>query len=622
MERNIQKNGLINLLVLLGAGVAAFFIARYSNSLAGQVGVVYLGLGTLVAACSWFQMRLEQGERLEKLELEELMKGRSTSALFEAKDAADVLPAQRSREQFDRFFLPVFTVILGLLQAGGAYFFWQWLSKPATRVPLREPMMAMFLFLIIGLLLFIVGRFGATYARLENNRLLRPSSSYLLLNAIITAAIGLGITAVQIGFPRVDFYLAYALCAVLAVVAMETLVALLLEIYRPRVKGKVGRPLYESRLVGLLGSPEGLITTAAQAIDYQFGFKVSETWFYRFFERAILWLVPLQLGLLLLSTSLVIIEPGEQGLLERFGQPAKRVLEPGPHLKMPWPMDIVYRHRTEQIQSFVVGSEPDEKRSDERVVLWTVSHSKEENFLVANRYETSGSTTNQAGKRTPPVSLLTVSIPVQYQVTNIVSWVYNNEDAPALMQDLATREVVRFLAGVDMNDVMSHGRLEASEELTRRIQASLNERNLGARIISVGLQDLHPPVKVAPDYEKVIGAIQTKTAKILAARADEIRTNALAEAQAVTVVNRANAERTAREIGAVAQAALFTNQIPAFRAAPSVYAQRAYLQAFTRSTANARKYVVLTTNTQEVLTFDLQDKIREDLLDLSPSTKK
>src|SRR5512139_4150423 len=113
MERNIQKNGLINLLVLLGAGVAAFFIARYSNSLAGQVGVVYLGLGTLVAACSWFQMRLEQGERLEKLELEELMKGRSTSALFEAKDAADVLPAQRSREQFDRFFLPVFTVILG-----------------------------------------------------------------------------------------------------------------------------------------------------------------------------------------------------------------------------------------------------------------------------------------------------------------------------------------------------------------------------------------------------------------------------------------------------------------------------------------------------------------------------
>ena len=111
------------------------------------------------------------------------------------------------------------------------------------------------------------------------------------------------------------------------------------------------------------------------------------------------------------------------------------------------------------------------------------------------------------------------------------------------------------------------------------------------------LQDLHPPVKVAPDYEKVVAAIQTKQAKILAARADDIRTNALAGAQATNILNKASAERTAREIGALAQAALFTNQIPAFEAAPSVYPERAYLQTFARATANARKYLLLTTNT-------------------------
>src|SRR4029077_13533824 len=113
-----------------------------------------------------------------------------------------------------------------------------------------------------------------------------------------------------------DFYVAHAICILLAIVSLETLVALVLEIYRPRLKGKVERPLYESRLVGLLGQPEGLVTTAAQAIDYQFGFKVAETWFYKFFERALLWLVPLQFLLLFLSTGVGIIEPGEQGLLE------------------------------------------------------------------------------------------------------------------------------------------------------------------------------------------------------------------------------------------------------------------------------------------------------------------
>jgi len=54
-------------------------------------------------------------------------------------------------------------------------------------------------------------------------------------------------------------------------------------------------------------------------------------------------------------------------------------------------------------------------------------------FLVANRAQLSQETTNEvSGKRTPPVSLLTVSVPVQFQITNLLDWAYNNEDAPAL----------------------------------------------------------------------------------------------------------------------------------------------------------------------------------------------
>jgi hypothetical protein len=101
-----------------------------------------------------------------------------------------------------------------------------------------------------------------------------------------------------------------------------------------------------------------------------------------------------------------------------------------------------------------------------------------------------------------------------------------------------------------------------------------------------------------------------------------VKTNALAEAAATNILNQAVAERVTREIGALAQAALFTNQIPAFEAAPTVYGERAYLQMFGRATAAARKYIVLTTNTQDIVSFDLQDKIREDLLNLSVPAKK
>jgi regulator of protease activity HflC (stomatin/prohibitin superfamily) len=626
MERSIQKNGLINLLALLAVGLAALGVARYANSLAGEVNILFLGIGVLVAAVSWFQMRLEDRERLEKLELDELAKTHSGSAMFEARDA-EVFPAQHSREQFERYFVPSFTVILFVLQAGGAWFLWRWLSRSTTGSEVKQPIAGLALFGLFALLLFLLGRFSSTIARLERHRLLRPGANYLLCNAFLCLVVALGLVGVWAGFSKTDYYVAHVLCGLFGLVALETLIQLVLEMYRPRVKGKVERPLYESRLVGLLGQPEGLITTAAQALDYQFGFKVSETWFYRFFAKALGWLVLLQVVALLLSTSVVFIEAGEEGLLEHFGKrvEGRSPLGPGAHLKWPSPIDKVYRFRTEQIQTFTIGSAPESAQEQERYVLWSQGHHGETNFLVANRVQFSQAATNEvSGKRTPPVSLLTVSVPVQFQITNLVEWAYNNEDAPSLLEDLGTREVVRYLVGVDMSDIMSQGRQEAALAIADRIQAVANQHGLGARIISVDLGDLHPPVKVAPEYEKVVAAIQTKQARILAARADDIRTNALAGAQATSILNKASAERTAREIGALAQAALFTNQIPAFEAAPSVYTERAYLQTFARATANARKYVLLTTNTHDVLTFDLQESIARSMLDVkvpSPNPK-
>jgi len=62
--------------------------------------------------------------------------------------------------------------------------------------------------------------------------------------------------------------------------------------------------------------------------------------------------------------------------------------------------------------------------------------------------------------KAPPVSLITVSIPVQFQINDVVAWAYNNADPTNLLEDLATRTVVHYLAGVDLNDVMSHARLK------------------------------------------------------------------------------------------------------------------------------------------------------------------
>ena len=619
MERNIQRNGLVNLLALLAVGSAGFAVARYDGSLAGQVTAVFLGLGVLVAFVSWFQMRLEESERQEKFELEEMARSKASATLFEAKEA-EVFPAARARQQFEKYFLPIFTVVLLLLQGGGAFFLWRWLAKLPAVQPLREEMTVLSLFGLFALVLFLLGRFSATIARLEDHRLLRPGASYLLLGAYLCFVTALAIAGVKAEFPKLDFHVAHVLVAVLALNAVETLLTLLLEIYRPRLKGKIVRPLYESRLVGLLGQPEGLITTAAQALDYQFGFKVSETWFYRFFEKALGWLILLQLGALLLSTSVVFVDPGERALLERFGRPVagREVLGPGAHLKWPWPADKTYRYRTEQIQTLNIGFAPDEDddAAHGKTVIWTMAHGEEENFLVANRERPATGDKTQVGERkAPPVSLLTVNVPVQYQIRDLVDWAYNYENSSNLLHQIATREIVRYLVSADFNEIMSRTRLEAAEALRARIQAAADGYKLGATVLFVGLQGIHPPVKVAAEYEKVVAAVQQMIAKTNNATAEAIRTNALAGARAFTLTNTAEADRINLELSARARAAAFTNQIPAFNAAPSVYRQRAYGKTFASATAKTRKYVLLTTNTQDVISFDLQQSIDQEYLE-------
>jgi regulator of protease activity HflC (stomatin/prohibitin superfamily) len=631
MERNLKPTGLVNLLIALAATGIGGYIARATASYTDEVVGVFLGLGFLVALFSYFQMRMEAREKLEKLELDELAKSARSTTLFDGTDA-EAFPARRAREQFERWLVPAFCLILLALQVAAVW----WLGKQVLNPEAREvrsslPMMAAF-FGFLFFLQFLPGRYSVNVARLEGQRLLQPAGSYLLLGAYLSLLAAAGNVAIYFGHSKIDLFLSRALCVILALAAVENLFTLILEIYRPRVRGQAARVLYESRLVGLLGQPESVFTTAAHALDYQFGFKVSETWFFQFLQKAFLWLVLIQVGLLWVSTSFVFIEPEEQALLERCGQPAagRPVLNPGVHVKFPWPIDSVYRFQTHRVQTFTVGvvTKDDDHGAGataENTIVWTKSHYKEEfNLPVANKEADSASNTNAPGeKAAPPANLVTASVPVQYQIKDIVAWARNHANASELLERIATREVVRHLVSVDFFEFMSVGRQKAAEALRTNIQKAADAEQLGVNIVFVGLQDVHPPVSVAEAFEAVIGAEQTREARILTAKGDAAKTSALAAAEAQKVQDTARSFEVRRVAEAGAIAGQFQHQMAAFEAAPTVYPQRIYLQTYAKAIAKSRKFIIATTNAQEMIQLNLEDKVRADLLeDLAIPQKK
>ncbi len=119
----------------------------------------------------------------------------------------------------------------------------------------------------------------------------------------------------------------------------------MLDIYRPRLKDQYSRAAFDSRLLGVINEPGGIFRTAATAIDYQFGFKVSQTWFYKLLEKAIVPLILFAGAAVYLLSCIVVVAPNEEAIIEHFGNPRDqagkvRLIGPGLTFKRPWPVDI------------------------------------------------------------------------------------------------------------------------------------------------------------------------------------------------------------------------------------------------------------------------------------------
>jgi regulator of protease activity HflC (stomatin/prohibitin superfamily) len=140
---------------------------------------------------------------------------------------------------------------------------------------------------------------------------------------------------------------------------------------------------------------------------------------------------------------------------------------------------------------------------------------------------------------------------------------------------------------------------------------------MGVKITFVGLESVHPPIQVAEAFEKVVGALQEKQAKVLEAQgqAQEI----LAKAGGESEVLQFNAQGYAFERSEVARADAerFAHQIEAHQKGGQVYLWREYLSVMDQMLPAMRKYVINSDNVNSwIYELDLKEKLQPDLFDL------
>lgn len=614
MNEKQGQSPLLAAALLCGAGtLLTLTLAVRFHVAVAQAIVPYLVIGFLLAAAVLLRLRLRQRADEERQSLAADSASAASGRLFDPLSDTEAMSAARTQSQFERWAVPAMAPVLAILQIAWAA---RRLQAPVTDPPGPEAPLLLVAALLAGqsFALFLLGRYQIGLARQAHLRWLRGPGVHLHLAALVGLLAAAAAAGAHAGLPALPGLAARALDGLLLVLGGESLLRGIAEFYRPQ-RRRSDCLSYESRLAHLLAEPAPWLRNVTQTLDYQFGFQVSETWYFRFFRGALLPLLLFQaLGLYLLSC-LVFIGPDEEGILERNGRPRPDHwrLESGPHLKAPWPFETVRRVPAKRLQVVAIGS-PDAETSPHR--LWTdAHHGSQEPLLTAHAGELSGGDA-------VPVNLMNLHASVEFLVSDVYAYAYRAADPAGALERIVRRAVTREMASHDLRELLAAERSEAALRLREQVQAEADAWGLGIAIQTLQVQGIHPPVQVALAFESVLAAQEEQRAGISRATAHANRQVPLALARSAAAHSEAEAYATRRRALAEADARRFQTLLATDHDAPSIFRQHTYLRVLRDSLAGARKYVVAADASDEVLQFNLEEKARLDLFDFtSPALK-
>jgi regulator of protease activity HflC (stomatin/prohibitin superfamily) len=567
-SRRAALGGLLIQLVAF-LGLLALFFATRSHATYHAAWYVLAGVPIWFVALLVFRQR--ELAALEALDLEELRREKQASgggdAMFgeEGSGGLAFRVAETRLRWMQRWMVPGFGLATGIYLAGAAFILWRrlavalvvengenlvgyvvgerWEKLYANNIP-----MSLLLLAVLMLGTFLFSRYASGMGRVKDWGLLRACGAAMLGNtiAIMLLMVSLGIFASG-GSPEWEQRLAYALPVFMGILAAEVLVNFVLDIYRPRAPGVESRACFDSRLLGLLAEPGGIAHSVAEALNYQFGFKVSQTWFYQLLERTFVPLVTVGAVVLWLLTAVVVVQPYEHVIVERWGRQINpggtdaqgrelpKPWEPGLHLKWPYPIEVARAYNTGQLHQISIGwarfdAEPNYDEATKKVVLWTdTMHMglKHHDFLTCRAADIAPTPGMARADDDPdsegatPVHMMRMETAVHYRIRHEDLGVFSRTmaDAHQAMRDIAWEELVRFNANATGDFLMGTHQVEIGSTLKQRLNARV--KSLGLEVVYVGVTNVHPEKTVAEAYRKVIAAEHERLAAIRQARVIE-----------------------------------------------------------------------------------------------------
>ncbi len=545
--------------VTLGAALLIFGLLRADEASITASIFVLLGIVVWVALAIVFDQH--RRERIEAVEQENFAAEDLTSSSVFDEASGDLRVAARRLDSLYKFMLPAVSLVMGASLVGGGVLRLTGSSgtvldavnqggRAAENTATGAHGWAIAIGIGVAVIGFVFARFTSGMARAKVWENLRGGSVYAVGSSLFGLMIAVAQFADIAGASWLLATLDQIFAIALIVLGAEIFVSFVLDIYRPRKAGEYPRPAFDSRLLGFVAAPDRIAESISEAINYQFGFEVTGSWFYRLLSKSFLWLVLVGGVGSWLMTSFVVVDPHQRGLLLVNGSPADRELGPGLHVKPPWPFGRVVipeyireervgegeAERTiEVIEETATGVRVLELAGEpvrvEGPVLWQDETLRETLLIVQPDGQTGGETAGRA------VSLATARVPLYYAVKPGEAKAFimlgrTPEARDEILRRTAQRVLVKILGSRTVEEIIGSSRSEIRQTLKESIEAEFAQLNpdasgtpvgAGVNVLFVGFEDARPPREAAASFEQVFEARQKLRLTVTNAESDRAR---------------------------------------------------------------------------------------------------
>jgi membrane protease subunit HflK len=269
------------------------------------------------------------------------------------------------------------------------------------------------------------------------------------------------------------------------------------------------------------------------------------------------WLLAGGVFVLWMLSGIYIVDPDEEGIVLRFGK-YHRTVPPGPHYRVPYPIESVDTPKVTQVQRVEVGF---------RSLARTGGGQPQVRAVPEEAYTLTGDE-----------NIVNVQFSVQYRIRDAVEFLFRVTNQAAVVQNAAEAAMREVIGTSEIDSALTDGKLRIQDDATRLLQRILNSYEVGVEVIAVQLQDVHPPQDVIEAFKDVASAREDKIRIINEAEAYRNEILPKARGQAAELLNQAQAYRAARIRAAEGEAGRFEAVLAEYRKARDVTKKRLYYE--------------------------------------------